>query len=272
MKNGKPAYFYKYYSFPLGDKDKEGREKILNGLRNRALWASHVKAFNDPFEYFIDVSNEATLEELQQYQSKHLPKGSGFLKKEVFKNGKFKLSNELKFAINETGIDSITKAMDETGVFCMSGNPNDILMWGHYADGHRGFCLQFDAKCSTFSTAKEMTYAPDNKRPIINAMEAVLSEAPEIADKLFTDSICTKSKHWEYEDEWRLFTDIENACGKEIHYPTEALLGIIWGWKTPDKTKELIREAISNKDIACYQAEPIKDLFKIFIPGLTETL
>ena len=32
------------------------------------------------------------------------------------------------------------------GIRCFSATYNNILMWSHYADGHRGLCIEFDAK------------------------------------------------------------------------------------------------------------------------------
>ncbi len=32
------------------------------------------------------------------------------------------------------------------GVYCLCEKPDNLLMWSHYADAHRGICLQFDTK------------------------------------------------------------------------------------------------------------------------------
>jgi len=36
------------------------------------------------------------------------------------------------------------------GLYCLTEMPDDLLMWAHYADSHRGICLQF--KSDTIST------------------------------------------------------------------------------------------------------------------------
>jgi hypothetical protein len=33
--------------------------------------------------------------------------------------------------------------VDRAGVACFSALPDDLLMWAHYADKHRGVCLKF---------------------------------------------------------------------------------------------------------------------------------
>jgi hypothetical protein len=30
------------------------------------------------------------------------------------------------------------------GIYCVSTNYDDVLMWSHYADSHKGICLEFD--------------------------------------------------------------------------------------------------------------------------------
>jgi len=42
-------------------------------------------------------------------------------------------------------VKTFSRAFDsETGLLCFSGNWTSPLLWGHYADSHKGICIGFD--------------------------------------------------------------------------------------------------------------------------------
>jgi hypothetical protein len=43
-------------------------------------------------------------------------------------------------------------------IYCLSARPDSQLMWGHYAEHHRGVCLEFDTHTPDFCSAAEVTY------------------------------------------------------------------------------------------------------------------
>ena len=53
------------------------------------------------------------------------------------------------------------KVGPEWGIYCLSAVPDHILMWAHYADGHRGFCLQFLNNINDPFCAKRRPDDPD---------------------------------------------------------------------------------------------------------------
>lgn len=96
-------------------------------------------------------------------------------------------------------------------------------MWSHYANGHRGICLELDP--SAFSSNVSwwpVTY--QEKRPIINLFRDHL-EANQIASTV-------KNSEWRYEDEWRLTLESKGTTPPfpvEITLPDGAIVGVILG-------------------------------------------
>jgi hypothetical protein len=43
-------------------------------------------------------------------------------------------------------------------IYSLSARPDSQLMWGHYADHHRGVCLEFDVRTPDFSSAIQVDY------------------------------------------------------------------------------------------------------------------
>lgn len=72
-------------------------------------------------------------------------------------------------------------------IFCITEHYNNPLMWAHYAAKHTGFCVGYKKgdveKIST--TLQKVTYS---------------AQPPSIKSK---SVLFTKSKEWEYENEWR---------------------------------------------------------------------
>ena len=90
---------------------------------------------------------------------------------------------------------------NQQGVACFSEDVDNILMWAHYADGHRGFCLEFDTKDETFSKAHPVVYS--NLLPALNMADVFIRNSRNNLMAIYT----TKAASWAYEKEWRLLID-----------------------------------------------------------------
>lgn len=138
---------------------------------------------------------------------------------------------------------------DSGGFISFSSRFDSSLMWAHYADAHKGVCLQFDF---SINLVEQMEHAlgkqEKNKFVVVdiegasqfyNRWEPVYSAAAVIIEVryaherpeyegcsdsgLYTDNklqkVClprylyTKSEEWEYEKEWRLMVDLKKAKG-----------------------------------------------------------
>jgi hypothetical protein len=90
----------------------------------------------------------------------------------------------------------------KTGMICFSSSWGNPLLWGHYADKHSGMALGFDIPDECLSSVQYTTQRPkvefDQKtRKIVNG--------PRLMDKLLR----TKFTDWKYEDERRMFIDLD---------------------------------------------------------------
>ena len=125
------------------------------------------------------------------------------------------------------------------------------LMWAHYADSHKGICIQYrfkkkyfiqDSSTLSFRRVKEETYTND----IPNLHEGI-----NISDALFT-----KSKVWEYEDEVRILDfDINEKNDVKLQKNNEDVVieAIYFGYYCNDITIEKISNAVRNTSIKLYQ-------------------
>jgi hypothetical protein len=110
----------------------------------------------------------------------------------------------------------IKQALLSLGILSLSAQPDNLLLWAHYAENHRGMILQFDTESRFFSEQ----YTPHSwfrqhnrlfqlhKVRYVRGIPVLRSVRPETSlEKI----IFTKSAHWRYEDEWRLCRPLAEA-------------------------------------------------------------
>lgn len=98
-------------------------------------------------------------------------------------------------------------------VFCVSEERDSLLMWAHYAKDHTGAVFEFLSlpdEDNPLSVARPVTYV-DQPPPFFTEAEW-LDEALSIKkfdpSDLYTRYVHVKSKHWQYEREWRVWYPI----------------------------------------------------------------
>jgi len=142
-----------------------------------------------------------------------------FLKLELTKSE----SNEKSYqnAINKT-IDfeyknSVRLIYDKIRISCFTQTPYSMLMWSHYANNHKGFCIEY--KWS--DDYKKYSDIINNIFPVIytdsrkNLVDFFISldegnHKKEDLWNIYKYGLLSKSLDWKYQKEWRLLT-YENA-------------------------------------------------------------
>ena len=127
------------------------------------------------------------------------------------------------------------------GIFSLSAVNNDILMWSHYADAHRGICIEFTGD----------SFRDDHCHSFIPFPVQYQSEFPAIdmykygdPRELVRKSVLTKAEQWAYEQEYRVL-DMERSGRREI--PDDLLTGVIFGTRTPDAHREEVLGWIAER-------------------------
>lgn len=231
---------YKYLTCPDGDQEKmDWVRQIL--VEHRLFFASR-RFFNDPFDCVVPSLSQ-------------IP--GTFLKRfvEQLVDRKFPNASELKRLEMMTRLMSVNALeeirrglqdeVDRAGIVCFSKVRDDILMWAHYADKHKGLCFEFDgsSNCIFFGEAQPVEYEDYTPIPL-----------HEDRDRQMTRVILTKSKHWLYEKEYRILRP--GMASQKIDYPVELLTGIIFGCMTPDKVRTSVKQWVKegNCRVAFFEA------------------
>jgi hypothetical protein len=232
-----PSHFYRYRS--LSESNALLAKYVEKTICGHGLFFPAPALFNDPFDCRPPFSFAATDDEKRRYLKRLTRK---FSSSEGDRNQRRTETKTQLTALSEPEVHRMTQAANvrtltqNIGVLCLSEIRDDILMWSHYADSHRGLCLEFDGSYEFFARAQPITYK--SERPTINAFRDSL-------DKMVIEALLTKAQHWSYEKEWRV---IDHATGPGVYrFPAAALTGIILGAQIPDKVAATVAGWIKRR-------------------------
>jgi hypothetical protein len=156
----------------------------------------------------------------------------------------------------ETGRRNIQSDIDRAGILSFSKVRDDILMWAHYADRHKGLCFEFDgsANCKFFGEAQPVEYRDYRPMPL-----------DESAEKQMARVILTKSPHWDYEQEFRIFRP--GRARAKIEFPAALLTGVIFGCGMPENVRRSVRRWASDGGcrVAFFETRPAMGKFGLDI-------
>lgn len=206
------------------------------------IWLPSPNQLNDPFEchpVFTFNGSAAQIKAMivrgAQLSRPSIPPANALkIANEIFNEGRHK-NRESWEAIAR---DILRALRNDIGVYCMSRNSNNILMWSHYAADHTGYCIEFEATDYTpvFGTAQAVSY--ESARPIVDMFN---TPSEEQARK----SMLTKFKDWAYEEEWRI---VDTDLGPGLHsYPAELLRSVTFGCRMQESDQAKIRSWVAAR-------------------------
>lgn len=249
-----PLHFYRYRS--LSGEAAVYVEKIVC---HSELYFSKPLTFNDPFDCRPSFLFKASDKEKEQYCDNLHQKYNPDLNCEQRHQSVISMLKdwesgpEVYKQVQQLHTKRIT---EEIGVLCLSSVNDDILMWSHYADSHRGICLEFDSSSEFFKNACQVKYL--SERPRINPFR-------QNEDEMMEAALLSKAGHWMYEQEWRL---IHYKKGAGVYkFPPEALKSVILGAQISLSDKETVLGWIKNRTypVKLYYSSPCNINFSLNI-------
>jgi len=110
--------------------------------------------------------------------------------------------HEIRRAFNKT----LSDLSETKGVLCFSKAWDNPVLWSHYADKHKGICLGIEVPDKFAIT---VNYEP--KRLQVDIRKDF--KDGEIGQEMMLRVLATKFEGWKYEDEVRVFVNLEESDG-----------------------------------------------------------
>lgn len=218
------------------------------------------KSFNDPFDCNLSTEDNSYNVIFDQKKIKLAAKcmyenyGSSGCVSQLFDTGIIREINGWIDGTHHGGnggphfLQLINERVSKFGIQCFSKVFENYLMWAHYADSHKGFCIEYDydpikleSENNNFSMYP-VIYTSTLPR---FSLTEILFSPHEVSEKLYA----TKPDSWAYEKEHRLiyFGCINDGTGTRVGLPSGLRVkSVIAGLSAEEKTKENLKSAADS--------------------------
>lgn len=259
---------YRYLSISGEVARKRARDTIVSSL----VYFQSPHNFNDPFDCKTLFHSGRVTDAMWQrhyanairiQNSRKSEKEIGDLVKSAMKRGLHNNPTYLKTEAKRLQ-KVLSNAVKKLGILCMSEVSNDILMWSHYSDGHRGICLQFDSvKLQKHFYMEKVQY----RTPYITFKEFLDLFDATLLHKL----LIFKSAHWCYECEWRAIHNIHRKDARLLRLPRGIITGVILGCQVSDRNRTLVQGWVNSMEgnLQLYEARKNLSSYGVRIFRLT---
>ncbi len=204
-----PNYLYKYSpivaSYEKGK--KSGLDVIENLLVNGFIYYSDPKNFNDPYEFqrvTIRLSQQHIESSAQEIINDELKRGT--LNRELFIQHRQAIitarMNAIRTFETERHNNDKNTILHRIGYISLCTENDNILMWAHYADKHKGICFRFNCTDDPFWSEGKL-----GRCVRINYGDTIddIFVDPSLPSDASFDKMCRKAKCWKYENEFRAY-------------------------------------------------------------------
>ncbi len=114
-------------------------EYAIQALEKGEIFCQHYSAYNDPFEFWSNIYHGIpdAEDEPERFMAAKMAWGSETMSPE---------DEDLVAYFDECQDyqPPFAEMRDGMRIACFGSEPDNLLMWSHYADGLRGFCVVFD--------------------------------------------------------------------------------------------------------------------------------
>ncbi|WP_171406987.1 DUF2971 domain-containing protein [Acinetobacter sp. WCHAc060007] len=155
---------------------------------------------------------------------------------------------------------------NKTGIYSLSKNNLDELLWAYYANSHKGFCIGYDLDklkngLNSIGHMGEINYS--NGFPSIEMCD--LHNRVDLLNKM----AFTKSKRWQHEGEFRILFN-KHGC---IEYDYRAVESIYFGLNMPETlgdqqyntlvSQDCVMKAMQGRGVNYYKITLMKNSYEL---------
>ncbi len=289
------AFMLKHHHLPKSIfKYRELNTCSLRNLQEDTVWLSDPSNFNDPYDCAHTMDQDAlsrvlakeylpqffkekglqdqlgkeVLEKILQSDDSIISFMDAMLSKEPEENREGIKSALLaaQRKMNEDMVKDSSKKMSSAFKLCsFSERIDSMLMWSHYANYHKGFCIEYDIKSIPYGDFRARFLYPviysDN---MVDATEHILNGIDhEGFNNLYLNKAAlVKATDWQYEREWRLLF-ANGIMDKEQSYCMGKPIALYMGAKIRPEDQGTLVEICKSKNIPYFKMKAHAYQFKV---------
>lgn len=206
-KTSKPRRLYKYRAF---------NANTLRLLNQAEMYYANPAEFNDPLDCRPVIAVDTDLKTLERlcYRMLVLDRGRDAAiacmrnhRSISMEYGDYKADPDATRCYTEDLRreirDLVYSEMREHGVVSLAKRWNCPLMWSHYADEHRGLCIEYDTKDHHCDSLLPVNYNTPGAIKISDIYRWKIEKSVEVERIVREAFFYAKAREWRYEHEWR---------------------------------------------------------------------
>lgn len=244
-------------------------------VQNCQLRFTQLNALNDTFEINAFPSSTVVSDRRFYEESAKIGSFSMLTPQQIYERDRQRREDELERN------QYINEVLPKLGVLSLTERRNNQLMWSHYAEGHKGMLIEFNAGNGLFSEEYFPSDWPCQHTSLFKLRKIKYRKSAPVMypdlRKGLEQVVFTKSNDWDYEHEWRLCRPLEDADVIQsknlpfpIHlfnFPSAAIRSVYFGSRVErSQIVEIIRSIRSDartQHITFYSAHLKSDEYSI---------
>jgi len=247
--------------------------RLADLLSNRRIYCSSPGDFNDPWDCKPHFNSELLSDPSENEQFVQWAVDSCKRLTQMSQEGLDRMRSTLLTShvsaaeyLNQISSGLFSEINARYRIYCLGPDADNLLMWAHYADNHRGICLEFDLRNDVMCGALRCEYLQDF--PIMRIHDD--------SDQANLQVLLTKGDAWSYEREYRLVAQERTAAVKGagtlmtdqsfLQLPLGALRAVIVGCQAEyDRIRSLV--AHIAPEVLVKRAVRIPNRYQLEIAG-----
>ena len=258
-----PRKLYKYRAFNVF---------CLRLLTHGEISYSDPRTFNDPLDCdpTIEVDIDRSALEHLCYAFLRSTKTEADAKAEIdnyrylsTEYGDFKADPSVEDYLKRLLAAQIKRDLDQelgvSGVLSLSARWDSVLMWSHYADNHRGVCIEFDLTEGSYPNLRPVSYRAPRRIKASDLFGWKRRGSAEAEKRVRDTYYFAKAGAWKYEKEWR---DIAPTSGPQSS--NLRVTALHFGLQCDTSVMHAVVKLLDgNHDVELYDIYPRDDSFRL---------
>jgi len=208
---------YKYRGFSVNS---------LRAITEAEIFYARPSSFNDPLD--CDPTIEVDLDRvhlerllyrllLARRTDKEARDDVGYLRYLSSEYGDFRTEPDVENYLVRLLASAIKRELDRelahAGVLSLSATWKSGLMWSHYADEHRGICIEYDTRDQEHPKLLPVNYRAPRAIKTSDLWRWKAKDDAAAREAVFSSYFYAKSSEWRYEREWRDLRENSGVAG-----------------------------------------------------------
>lgn len=242
-------------------------------LYDEIIYLPELSELNDPFEGTL-LCDEEKIEKF--YEENKIDKFMDYileeLNDETIDVNQFEKIGKLLLRLqSHEEIDNIRNAIiDGIYVICLSGRKDINSLWAHYADNHKGICIEYDLINTKTELFKNLCFPIEYIGEFDSTYDVKsLFETNSMDLNIKLKPLLIKAGDWGYEEEWRIIFDDSIISDYNVDFePYEPYVkflrpqAVYMGIAISNKDEKTIKNICKLKKIPLFKAVKSKEKYK----------